>query len=305
MNKVLSIPDSNYRVKFELSSDKPEVKQSNSSLLIIGNSTWNIQVLDHANKVVNLDARGLEIMGLAQDVATKHLVASQFEAEKSNIDRLHMKVDQFYENSKPARAHNFGFFSQFSETTRIGLGNARVAYKELSGKNSSCSLTALKLGSLEKEYFIPVKVKSADGSYRNILINKNSFLKNYSMDLINYNKTEDLFSMEWNKENAEEINSIFLKTILGPNYYEEESLLDDADLNDEEVQAREELEKVGATKQPGSANNSDTDLIVRTVMRHPSVEARQLLNQLHQAIKAKFQNASDEGLLWLLGGGFS
>lgn len=67
-------------------------------------------------------------------------------------------------------------------------------------------------------------------------------------------------------------------------------------------ESRVPLLKVGSPKNPNSRNNSDMDLITRTVMRNPNSEAKAALYELHAKLASKLLNQSDNGLTWLLGG---
>lgn len=63
--------------------------------------------------------------------------------------------------------------------------------------------------------------------------------------------------------------------------------------------ARRQLTEVGGSN---TQNKTDADLIARTVMRYPNQEAKKELYRLHEVLRFKFQNQSDAGLQWLLGG---
>ncbi len=80
--------------------------------------------------------------------------------------------------------------------------------------------------------------------------------------------------------------------------------IDEEELNlrERRMFSRERLQSVGSPRKSNSLNQADTDLIARTVMRHPGEEAKAELYTLHRALNTKLLGVSDDGLTWLLGG---
>ncbi len=209
-----------------------------------------------------------------------------------------LKIDSLLENSTASnsrqkdsvtivRLFNRYVLGQGGSKDRIKLGNAHIAYASLTSENITCSLNQIKLTWWQRRFFIPVDIKLANGISTRVLINKNSFLKNYEMTKQQKVILCALFH-NWNENSLSIINKfikkIDIRVLPNPNI------------------ARQELKKIGSSKKSNSTNENDTDLMVRTVMRYPSAECRQLLYRLHKALREKLQNQNDEALLWLLGG---
>ena len=67
-------------------------------------------------------------------------------------------------------------------------------------------------------------------------------------------------------------------------------------------EAEQKLREVGHPKNERSPNRSHVDLMARTVMRYPSQQAREILQELHKKLGEKLANQSEDALNWLLGG---
>lgn len=184
------------------------------------------------------------------------------------------------------------------ETSRINLGKSQIACKALNGNNLTCPIDQVRLSWYEKRYFVPVNIISEQEETR-VLMNKSSFLKNYEMTSQQQTIMKNVFAGNiYTPENfriAQQTFNHSLYSTIPKKTDERENALEISKA--EETLAQSD---VGASKNLKTPNTTYTDMIARTVMRHPSKETRAMLEKLHQAIKTKFMNQTDEGLNWLL-----
>ncbi len=184
------------------------------------------------------------------------------------------------------------------ETSRIVLGNSKISCKALNGAKLICPMDQINLSWYEKKYFFPINIITPQGATR-VLMNKSSFLKRYEMTPQQRAIVKDAFDRNiYIPENIKPVLQIL------DNQSCLEITKDVLEISNAcyVSHAATTLSQagVGASKNPNTPNKTRTDMIARTVMRHPSRESRELLEKLHQRIKLKLINQSDEGLDWLL-----